>query len=118
MSHAHRVVGRPSGRTDAFGQVTGRAVYADDLALPRTLTGKLLRSPHAHARILRIDPTAARALPGVHGVLVGGDLTIRYGILPVSQDETALAIDRVRYVGEPVAAVAAVDAETADRAWI
>jgi len=116
MSGTHEVVGRRAGRVDGFGQVTGRAIYADDLMLPRTLTAKLLRSPRAHARILRLDTSAAAALPGVHAVLTGADLPVPYGILPVSQDENALAIARVRYVGEPVAAVAAADPETADRA--
>jgi 4-hydroxybenzoyl-CoA reductase alpha subunit len=116
MSRAHRVVGRPAARVDAFGQVTGRTVFTDDLAFPRTLSAGLLRSPHAHARIRRVDTTAAAALPGVHAVLSGADLPVSYGILPVSQDENALAIDRVRYVGEPVAAVAASAPETADRA--
>jgi len=116
MKSAHRVVGRPSGRVDALGQVTGQTIYADDLMLPRSLTAKLLRSPHAHARILHIDTSAARALAGVHAVLTGADLPVRYGILPVSQDENALAIDRVRYVGEPVAAVAATDPEIAEQA--
>lgn len=116
MTVDHRVVGRPAGRVDALGQVTGRTVFADDLMLARTLTGKLLRSPHAHARIVRIDTSAAMALPGVKAILTGADLPVLYGILPVSQDENALAVERVRYVGEPVAAVAATDPEIADRA--
>jgi 4-hydroxybenzoyl-CoA reductase alpha subunit len=78
--------------------------------------GRLLRSPHPHARILRIDTARAEAMPGVFAVLTGKDLPTRYGILPSSQDETALAIDRVRYVGEAVAAVAAVDEWTAEEA--
>jgi len=97
-------------------QTAGRLRYADDLKLPGTLTGRLLRSPVAHAEISHIDPSPAEALPGVHAVLTGADLPIAFGILPVSQDEHALALDRVRYVGEPVAAVAAVDAATAERA--
>jgi len=112
----HGAVGRAAGRVDSLGQVTGRTIYADDLMLPRTVTAKLLRSPHAHARIVKVDTTAAAAHPGVHAVLVGTDLPIKYGILPVSQDENALAIEKVRYVGEPVAAVAAADPETADEA--
>ncbi len=77
------------------------------------LHGKLLRSSVPHARIARIDTSRAEAHPGVLAVLTGRALPIAFGILPVSQDEHALAIDRVRYVGEPVAAVAAVDEETA-----
>src|SRR5207247_4638715 len=75
--------------------------------LPRMLYAKLLRSPHPHARILRIDTSRAVALAGVKAVLTGKDLPIPFGILPVSQDEHALALDKVRFVGVPVAAVAA-----------
>jgi len=85
--HGHGAVGRAAGRVDSLGQVTGRTIYADDLMLPRTVTAKLLRSPHAHARIVNVDTTAAAAHPGVHAVLVGTDLPVKYGILPVSQDE-------------------------------
>ena len=74
---------------------------------------KLLRSPHPHARIVAIDTARARALPGVEAVLTGADLPIPFGILPVSQDEHALCPDVVRFVGDPVAAVAAIDEETA-----
>jgi 4-hydroxybenzoyl-CoA reductase subunit alpha len=114
MSHA--VVGKPLPKVDAFDKVTGRARYTDDLKLPRMLAGKILRSPRPHARIVRIDPAPALALPGVRAVLTGRDLPIRYGILPVSQDEHALALEKVCYAGEPVAAVAADDVETAERA--
>ena len=106
------VVGRPGPRVDAADQVTGRTTYAGDMTLPGMLAGGLLQSPHAHARIASIDTAAAEALPGVRGVITGADLPIPYGILPVSQDEHALALHKVRYVGEPVAAVAAVDRET------
>ena len=105
--------GRP--RVDAGDQVSGRTVFADDMSLPGMLIGRQLRSPHGHARITRIDVRRALALEGVEAVITGADLPITYGILPVSQDEHALALERVRYVGEPVAAVAAVDAETAAR---
>ena len=74
---------------------------------------KLLRSPHPHARIVSIDASRAVALPGVEAVITGADLPIPFGILPVSQDEHALCPDVVRFVGDPVAAVAAVDEETA-----
>ncbi|MBI4345625.1 MAG: molybdopterin-dependent oxidoreductase [Elusimicrobia bacterium] len=80
------------------------------------LHGRLLRSRHAHAELVSIDASAALALPGVRGVITGKDLPARYGILPVSQDEAALAQGRVRYVGEPVAAVAADDEATAQEA--
>jgi 4-hydroxybenzoyl-CoA reductase alpha subunit len=97
-------------------QVTGQIRYADDLTLPGMLVGRQLRSPHAHALIIGIDTRRAEAVPGVAAVLTGADLPIAYGILPVSQDENVLAVDKVRYVGEPVAAVAAVDAATAEAA--
>jgi 4-hydroxybenzoyl-CoA reductase alpha subunit len=111
------VVGQSLPKIDAWAKVTGDTKYADDLALPRMAHGKLLRSPHPHARIARIDTARARALPGVLAVITGHDLPrVKFGILPVSQDEEALCIDRVRMVGDAVAAVAALDEETAERA--
>jgi 4-hydroxybenzoyl-CoA reductase subunit alpha len=106
-------VGSSEPRLDGPSKVRGQAVYADDIALPRMLHCKILRAQAPHARILSIDTSAARRLPGVVAVLTGADLPIRFGILPVSQDEAALEGDKVRYVGDPVAAVAAVDEETA-----
>jgi 4-hydroxybenzoyl-CoA reductase alpha subunit len=109
------VVGRPLPKIDAWAKVTGETIFADDLALPRMAYGKLLRSPHPHARIRRIDTAGARALPGVLGVITGFDLPrVRFGILPVSQDEEALCTEKVRMVGDAVAAVAAVDEATAE----
>jgi 4-hydroxybenzoyl-CoA reductase alpha subunit len=111
------VIGRPLPKIDAWAKVTGQTRYADDLVLPRMAHAKLLRSPHPHARILAIDTRRAAALPGVYAVVTGRDLPrVKFGILPVSQDEEALCVDRVRMVGDPVAAVAAVDEETAERA--
>src|ERR1700761_6847997 len=98
------IIGTPRRRVDARAKVTGQTRFADDLMLPRMLHCKLLRSTLPHARIVRIDPSRARAHPGVPLVLTGADFPISYGILPVSQDEHALAIDRVRFVGDPVAA--------------
>ncbi|MEK6717677.1 MAG: molybdopterin cofactor-binding domain-containing protein [candidate division NC10 bacterium] len=112
----YSIIGRPLIKVDAMAKVTGETKFADDLALPRMLHAKILRSPHPHARILSIDTGPAEALPGVHAVLTGRALPIKFGILPVSQDEEALATERVRYVGDPVAAVAAVDEETAEAA--
>jgi 4-hydroxybenzoyl-CoA reductase alpha subunit len=103
-------------KVDAVGQVTGSAKYTDDMALPRMLYGKILRSPHAHAKIVLIDTAKAEALPGVVAVMVGAELPAKYGVLPASQDETALCIDRVRFIGDGVAAVAAVDERTAQEA--
>ncbi len=103
----HNVIGVPRRRVDARAKVTGQTRFADDIALPRMLYCKLLRSPHPHARIVRIDTARAAAHPGVHLVLTGKDLPIEYGILPVSQDEQALCVDKVRFVGDPIAAVIA-----------
>jgi 4-hydroxybenzoyl-CoA reductase alpha subunit len=111
------VVGQPLPKIDAWAKVTGETKYADDLVLPRMAYGKLLRSPHAHAVIKRVDATRARELPGVYAVITGADLPrVKFGILPVSQDEEALCTEKVRMVGDAVAAVAAADEETAERA--
>src|SRR5918911_1407539 len=111
------VVGQPLPKIDAWAKVTGETKYADDLVLPRMAYGKLLRSPHPHARITGIDTARARALPGVYAVITGADLPpVKFGILPVSQDEEGLCTEKVRMVGDAVAAVAAVDEETAERA--
>jgi 4-hydroxybenzoyl-CoA reductase subunit alpha len=107
------VIGKARRRVDGRAKVTGQTRFADDLMLPRTVHCKLLRSPMPHARIVRIDVSRALAFPGVHLVLTGKDFPIPYGILPVSQDEHALAPDRVRFVGDPVAAVIARDELTA-----
>ncbi len=116
MSKRFTVVGQPLPKIDAWGKVIGDTRYADDLVLPRMAFGKLLRSPHAHARITRIDTARAKAVSGVYAVITGADLPrVKFGILPVSQDEEALCTDKVRMVGDAVAAVAAVDEETADR---
>jgi 4-hydroxybenzoyl-CoA reductase alpha subunit len=116
MTDGLAVVGQPLVKPDAMPKVSGQTKFADDLALPRMLFGRILRSPLPHAQILNVDVSRARALPGVVAVLTGEELPIKYGILPVSQDEEALAREKVRYVGEPVAAVAAVDEWTADEA--
>lgn len=113
---AYKVIGTPRPKVDAYAKVTGRALYADDMMLPRMVYGRLLRSPHAHARILSIDTCRALELAGVLAVITGEDLPQKYGILPSSQDEYALAIDKVRYVGDPVAAVAALDPDILDEA--
>jgi len=110
------VIGKSLLKVDAAAKVAGQTVFADDLVLPRMLFAKLLRSPHPHACIQRVDVSKAAALPGVHATLVGAELPIPFGILPVSQDEHALCIDKVRFVGDPVAAVAAADEETAEAA--
>src|SRR6202049_5058949 len=102
-----RIIGVARRRVDARAKVTGQTRFADDLFLPRMAYCKLLRSPHPHARIRKINASRAAAHPGVYLVLSGKDLPIEYGILPVSQDEQALCLDHVRHVGDPVAAVIA-----------
>jgi len=108
-----RVIGVPRRRVDARAKVTGQTRFADDIFLPRMAHCKLLRSPHPHARIRKIDTSRALAHPGVYLVLTGKDLPIEYGILPVSQDEQALCLDHVRHVGDPIAAVIAREELTA-----
>jgi CO/xanthine dehydrogenase Mo-binding subunit len=108
-------VGSSPPRLEAADKTTGRARYADDVRLPGMLHAAVQTSVHAHARIVGYRLDAARAIPGVHAIVTGADLAgSRYG--GIVKDETMLARDKVRYVGEPVAAVAAVDAETALRA--
>jgi len=108
-----RVIGVPRRRVDGRAKVIGQTRFADDIFLPRMAHCKLLRSPHPHARIRKIDFSRALAHPGVYLVLTGKDLPIQYGILPVSQDEQALCVDHVRHVGDPVAAVIAREELTA-----
>src|SRR6185369_13696211 len=111
-----RVIGKALRKIDAVSKVTGATKFADDLAFPRMLYCKLLRSTQPHARIVSIDTSAASRLEGVQAVLTGKDLPIPFGILPVSQDEHALCADKVRFIGDPVAAVAATSEETATAA--
>lgn len=110
------VLGHARRRVDGRSKVTGQTRFADDIVLPRMLHCRLLRSPHAHALIESIDVAKAQAHPGVHLVLTGTDFPITFGILPVTQDEYALAPRKVRYVGDPVAAVIAKDEQTATEA--
>lgn len=115
-----RVVGKSLPRLDAVAKATGSADYVADLKLPRMLHGKILRSPLPHARILNVDMEQARRLPGVKAVVCGRDTPgVKYGILstrPSTLDEEALAVEKARYVGDEVAAAAAVDEETAREA--
>ncbi len=113
---ALRLVGQPRRKVDAFAKVTGQTVFADDIKLPRMLFGRILRSTETHARIVSVDTSKAEALDGVKAVMTGQTLPIPFGILPVSQDEHALCLDRVRFVGDPVAAVAATTEEIATAA--
>ena len=110
------VLGKALPKLDAYARVTGEDKFADDIFLPQMLYGKMLRSVHAHARITRVDASKALKLPGVVAVATGQDLPVRYGILPSSPDETVMATDRVRYVGDPIACVVADDELTAEEA--
>jgi CO/xanthine dehydrogenase Mo-binding subunit len=116
MSSHHNIVGTRQRRVDAWGKVTGRAKFADDYNLAHQLTGRVLRSRHPHARILRIDTSRAEQLPGVVAVLTAKDIpgSKVFGI--VTQNQYILAEDRVRYLGDGVALVAAVSREVADNA--
>jgi CO/xanthine dehydrogenase Mo-binding subunit len=108
-------VGARIPRLEARGKLTGRAEYTDDLSRPSMLYGVILASPYAHARILSYDTKAALEVPGVKAVITGAD----YPDMPMGciiKDERLLAKDKVRYAGQPVAAVAAIDAETARKA--
>jgi 4-hydroxybenzoyl-CoA reductase subunit alpha len=116
MSSPTRVIGRPRRRVDGRAKVTGQTRFADDLFFPRMVHCRLLRSTEPHARIRRVDTARAEAIDGVHLVLTGDAFPIPYGILPVSHDEHALCRDKVRFVGDPVAAVIARDEATADLA--
>ena len=112
MTTEARVVGKSLPRIDAPGKVTGTAVYAADFTLPGMLHGKIARSTEPHARIVRIDPARARAVPGVRAVITAADTPdVRYG--GAVKDETVFARDTVRYLGQPVAAVAATTLEAA-----
>ena len=110
------IIGKPIAMVDAAGKTTGAGKYTDDLSLPGMLIGRILHSPHPHARIRRIDISGAEKLDGVVAVVVGSDAPNPYGILPVGHDEHALCTDKVRYVGDNVACVAAEDEATAERA--
>jgi 4-hydroxybenzoyl-CoA reductase alpha subunit len=108
-----RVVGKPFRKVDARAKCTGQTRFADDIALPRMLFAKLLRSTVPHASIKRIDVSKAVKMPGVVAIITGTDMPVPYGILPVSEDEHTLCIDKVRFIGDPVAAIAAIDEDAA-----
>jgi len=101
---------------DGPEKVSGRAKYTADFIEPGTLAGRIYRSPYSHAEILAVDVSAALALPGVIAVVTGADCDKTFGVLPVARTEHPLARERVRYRGEPVAAVAAIDDATAAEA--
>ena len=111
-----RMIGERVPLIDGLEKVSGRAGYTADLAHHDALVGRILRSPHSHAEIVRLDTSKASALPGVVAIVTGDDCDVPFGILPIVQNEFPLARDKVRYRGEPVAAVAAVDEATAEEA--
>ena len=117
MEKELNVVGQRLPMHDAAAKAKGTAQFTDDLTFPGMLHGKILRSPLAHAKILHIDTSKAEKLPGVKGVVTGQDIPDRlYGIVPKARDEYALARDKVRYIGDDVAAVCAIDPEIAEKA--
>jgi 4-hydroxybenzoyl-CoA reductase subunit alpha len=111
-----KVVGTRVPLVDAWRKVAGSAVYGDDVSFPGMLHVRLLRSTLPHAKILRVDPSRALAMAGVRGVVTGADASAKFGVLPISQDEEAICREKVRYVGDIVAAVAADDEVTAKAA--
>jgi 4-hydroxybenzoyl-CoA reductase alpha subunit len=112
-----QVIGKPVPRKDAVIKATGSAKFTNDISLPNMLHGRILRSPYPHARIRNIETGKARKLPGVKAVVTGHDTPGRkYGVFPDSRDQYLLAMDKVRYIGDEVAAVAAIDEETAQAA--
>src|SRR5437762_6619332 len=110
------VIGKPIALVDSAGKTTGAGKYTDDLSLPGMLIGKILHSPYPHARIKHIDISRALAADGVVTVVTGPDAPNKYGILPVGHDETALAVEKVRYVGDNVACVVAFSESIAEEA--
>ena len=117
MGNDYAVIGKSLPRKDAWEKATGRAKYTGDLKFSNMLVGKILTSPYAHARIVNIDTSEAERLPGVRAVITHRDVpAVKYGLSPARWDETVFCIDRVRHVGDKVAAVAAVDEETVYRA--
>nr|MDP2192840.1 4-hydroxybenzoyl-CoA reductase subunit alpha [Rhodoferax sp.] len=109
-------VGQRTPLIDGIEKVTGRARYTADLPFGEMLVGRILRSQVAHGVIRGIDTAKARAIPGVRAVITGQDFAAPYGVIPIAQNEWPLARDKVRYRGEPIAAVAAVDEATAEAA--
>jgi len=108
------VINKSAPRVDGYAKATGRAIYVDDMKMPGMLYGVMLQSPLAHALIRNIDTSAAARLPGVKAVVTAKEAgTVKYGVSPARYDETVFCYDKVRHVGDNVAAVAAVDLETA-----
>jgi 4-hydroxybenzoyl-CoA reductase subunit alpha len=108
MAEDRSLLGKSIPRVDTLSKATGQAKFTADIVLPRMLHAKILRSPHPHAKILSIDTSRAEAVPGVHAVITGKDAHgDKWGVFPYTQDHALIAIDKVRFIGEEVAAVAA-----------
>lgn len=117
MEKQFSVIGRRVPMVDAAAKVKGSAQFTDDLMIPGMLYGKILRSSLPHARILNVDVSKALRLPGVKGAVIGAEIPDRlYGIVPKARDEYALAKGKVRYIGDEIAAVCAIDPEIAEEA--
>src|SRR5579864_3163579 len=101
---------------DGPEKVSGRAKYTADFVTAEMLVGRIVRSPYSHAEILNVDISEAAKLPGVKAIVTGADCDKGFGVLPIARTEYPLARDKVRYCGEPVAAVAAIDEATAKEA--
>src|SRR3990170_2920470 len=113
----YSIIGKSHPRIDSLPKVTGEAKYVGDMIPATALHGKLVRSPYPHARILNIDASKALRLPGVKAVVTAADGPGKlYGQIPWWADEHIPALNKVRYVGEAVAAVAAIDEDTAEEA--
>ena len=111
-----QIIGKPTALIDSGWKVTGQAHYGDDVRLPGELIGRIVRSPHHYARVLSIDCSKAIQLPGVVAIATGSDAKNKFGVLPVTKDEHAMAVEKVRHAGDLVACVAAVDEMTAREA--
>ncbi len=108
------IIGTRANRIDTPDKATGKAVFVDDISRPDMLFGALVQSPHAHAKILSIDTSKAQSLPGVKAVITARDTgSVKYGVSPARYDETVFAVDKVRYVGDEIAAVAALSPDIA-----
>lgn len=113
----YNVINSRLPRVDTPDKASGRGVFIDDMSMPGMIFGALLQSPLAHARILSIDTTRAESLPGVKAIVTAKDAgLVKYGVSPARYDETLFCHDKVRYVGDEIAAVAEIDLETAEKA--
>ena len=113
MKREYSYIGKSLKRTDILDKVTGRGKFAADLKFSNMLYGKLIRSTEAHARIIKIDTSEAEKLPGVRAIITAKDVpSIKYGLSPARYDEYIFCIDKVRYYGDKIGAICAVDEET------